>query len=131
MAVLALLTGCSSAPTDGMTKEEVVDAYVVAMQDGDRVRLAELNNPRLDRLDEIDTKIAAIGGRDWLGTRIAWLEHPVTGQFDTARITATDRDGRPIADQVSMTTDDDGNWTVNLGERTPRPGDPEPASTNR
>ncbi|MEU4425498.1 hypothetical protein AB0F81_33160 [Actinoplanes sp. NPDC024001] len=131
VAVLALLGGCTSSPTDGMTKEEVVDAYVQAIQDGDRVRLVELNDPRLDRHAPIDVRIAAVGDREWSGSRITWVEHPVTGQFDSARITATGPDGEPISDQVHVTLGDDGSWYLSLGERTPQPGDPEPASTVR
>ncbi|MBG0565816.1 hypothetical protein [Actinoplanes aureus] len=127
---LALLAACSSAPTDGMSKDELVDAYVQAMQDGDRVRLVELNNPRLDRHEEIDTKLAAIGDREWSGTRVTWLENPITGQFDVARIEATDSRGKPVTDQVSI-SDVDGSWVVNLGERTPRPDDPPTASIDR
>jgi hypothetical protein len=47
-----------------------------------------------------------------------------------ARISATDTHGTGIADQVELSFID-GSWYVDLGKRTPQPGDPVPASTTR
>lgn len=125
-AVLALLlvTGCESdAPTAGMSRNDVVGAYIDALQKGDKARLVELNNPGLDRTEGIDRKIATIGNRRWINVRISWAANPVTGQRAAAEISATDEAGRQITDSVTVSSVD-GYWYVDLGERSPHPEDP-------
>ncbi|MEV8504466.1 hypothetical protein AB0368_06490 [Actinoplanes sp. NPDC051475] len=128
--VLPLAVACTSSPTEGLSREKVVAAYVDAIQQGDKSRLLELNNPALDQVDEIDEKIAAIGDREWIDPQTTWLTNPITGAIDVARISATDTHGTRIADQIALTSID-GSWYVNLGTHTPQPGDPVPASTAR
>ncbi|GGN84199.1 hypothetical protein GCM10010112_63310 [Actinoplanes lobatus] len=128
--VLPWAVACTSSPTEGLSGDEVVAAYVDAIQQGDRSRLLELNNPAFDQVSEIDQKIAAIGDREWINPRTTWLTNPITGAIDVARISATDTHGTKIVDQIAISSID-GSWYVNLGTRTPQPGDPIPASTTR
>src|SRR4051794_38186553 len=57
--VLPSAAACTSSPADGQSRRDVVAAYVDAIQQGDKSRLVELNNPALDQVGEIDAKIAA------------------------------------------------------------------------
>ncbi|GLW36052.1 hypothetical protein [Actinoplanes regularis] len=128
--VLPLAVACTSSATEGLSKKEVVAAYVDAVEQGDKSRLLKLNNPAFDQLGEIDEKLAAIGGREWINPQTTWLTNPVTGATDVAQISATDTHGTRIADQVALSFID-GSWYINLGTRTLQPGDPIPASTAR
>ena len=128
--VLPWVAACTSSPTEGMSREDVVAAYPDAIQHGDRSRLLELNPPALDQVGEIREKLAAIGHRECINPQITWLASPITGAVDVAQIAATDSSGNGIADQVALTPID-GSWYVSLGTRTPDPGDPPPASTTR
>jgi hypothetical protein len=128
------VAGCESdAPTAGMNRDEVVDAYIQALQKGDKGHLVKLNNPGLDRTEGIDRKIATIGNRRWMNVQITWFDNPVTGERTAAKINATDEQGRQIRDAVTVSSVD-GFWYVDLGGSSPHPEDPRlnspsPAST--
>ncbi len=121
--------GCDSPASEGMSKDEIVAEYVAAVQSGDRSRLVELHNPRLDDTSEIDSKIGALGNRQWSGVRVEWLPTDFP-KAPVARISATGPAGQSISDTIALSTEDDV-WYLDLGTRTPRPGDPVPAGTDR
>jgi hypothetical protein len=122
LLVLAVTaTGCDRSPTRGLTKEQVVSKYIDAMQRGDREEIVKLNNPQMDQLQDIDKRLAAIGNRQWRNVKIEW-HVAVDPNFPVATITATSDNGSPIKDMVGLATVD-GLWYLDLGARTPRPGD--------
>ncbi|GAA2497840.1 hypothetical protein [Winogradskya humida] len=119
--------GCQSSPTKGMSRDDIVAEYVSALQAGNRERLVELHNPRLDDTSDIDVKIAEAGGVPWSNVRVEWYAEAFPSG-PVARITALTPGGRKIDTNIGL-SQIDGLWYLALGTRTPHPGDPVPLDT--
>ncbi|WP_412735982.1 hypothetical protein [Krasilnikovia sp. MM14-A1259] len=106
----------SSSPIE-VAKMKALEDYMNAMQKGDRKRLMELSNPRLDARPVIDEKVKSIGNRPWLNVKTTWRE-TVAATVPSADITATDASGNKIADQVGLDFDGE-KWEISMGDPQP------------
>lgn len=110
-AIVALLAFNDSHPE---SPEELLDAYISALNNDDRDAMVELIHRDVEATKEISEKLAKFGGQN---IEVTDVDIKITGLGgDVAEVKVTGRgDGGPYAESLHFSGDEFGDWYLDLG----------------